>query len=187
MELGLLLAAQDAGVVAGLQQTAHDIGMKFGFNTQLFVSQLIGFFIVAAALYRWGIKPLQQVLAEREGRIAESLAAAERMKAEVAKADEERKRVLTEASQQAQKIIEEARAAAAKITELESQKAVAAAADIIAKARQANESEFKRLEGELKREIGRLAVTAAMRVSGKILTAEDQHKLAEETNRQLAA
>ena len=67
------------------------------------------------------------------------------------------------------------------------EKAIATAAEIIAKAKQANESEFKRLETELKREIGRLSVQAAMRVSGKILTAEDQKRLAEETNSQLAA
>ena len=187
MELPLLLAAQDGGVVDGLKTTAQDIGTKFGFDTQLFISQLIGFFIVAAVLYKFASKPLQNVLAEREKRIADSLAAAEKMKADLAKADEDRKRALAEAGVQAQKIIEEARAAAAAITERESQKAIATAAEIIAKAKQANESEFKRLETELKREIGRLSVQAAMRVSGKILTAEDQKRLADETNNQLAA
>ena len=40
---------------------------------------------------------------------------------------------------------------------------------------------------ELKREIGRLVVQTTGRVSGKILTSEDQQRLAEETNKQLAA
>ena len=113
MQLGLILAAAEGGVVDGLKATASEIGHKFGFNTSLFISQLIGFFVVAFVLQRFAFKPLQKILSERESKIAESLAAAERMKADLAKADEERKRVLSEAGLAANKIIEEARAASA--------------------------------------------------------------------------
>jgi len=130
---------------------------------------------------------LLKILGEREQRIADSLAAAERAKADLSKADEERRRVLTEAGVQANKIVEEARAAAAKISELEAQKAVVAANEIIAKARLANESELTRLKGDLRKEFGRLVVTAAGKASGKVLTADDQRRLAEEANHQLAA
>jgi len=40
---------------------------------------------------------------------------------------------------------------------------------------------------ELKGEVGRLVVEATMAVTGKILTAEDQRRLAEETAREVAA
>jgi F-type H+-transporting ATPase subunit b len=40
---------------------------------------------------------------------------------------------------------------------------------------------------ELKREVGRLVVLTTATVSGKILTAEDQRRLSEETVRGLAA
>jgi F-type H+-transporting ATPase subunit b len=39
---------------------------------------------------------------------------------------------------------------------------------------------------ELKREVGNLVVQAATTVTGKILTAEDQRRLAEETSKQIA-
>lgn len=187
MQLGLILAAAEGGVVGGLKATASEIGHKFGFNTSLFVSQLIGFFIVAFVLHRFAFKPLQKILAERENKITESLAAAERMKADLAKADEERKRVLAEAGQHANKIIEEARVAAARITEQEGQKAVAAAKEIIEKARQANEAELARMKAELRREVGRLVVATSAKVTGKLLTLDDQQRLAEEANRELAA
>ena len=44
-----------------------------------------------------------------------------------------------------------------------------------------------RLKAELRKEFGKLVVAASAKVSGKILTFEDQQRLAEETNRQLAA
>jgi F-type H+-transporting ATPase subunit b len=187
MQFGILLAATDGGVVEGLKNTAAEVGHKFGFNTSLFLSQFIGFFIVAFVLHRFAFKPLQKVLSDRESKISESLAAAERMKADLAKADEDRKRALAEAGIAANKIIEEARAAAARITETETQKAVLAAKDIMDKARQVNETELARMKTELRREVGRLVVSTSAKVTGKILTLDDQTRLAEETNRQLAA
>ena len=40
---------------------------------------------------------------------------------------------------------------------------------------------------ELKRDVGRLVVQTTANITGKILTAEDQQRLAEETARELAA
>ena len=84
-------------------------------------------------------------------------------------------------------MIEEARAAAAKVQEQETQKAIAAAHDIVDKARQATEAEHARMLAELRHEVGRLVVEATAKVTGKVLTLDDQKRLAEETNRELAA
>ena len=65
--------------------------------------------------------------------------------------------------------------------------AIAAAQEIINKARQANEAELAKMKSDLRREIGTLAVKAAMQVTGKVLTADDQQRLADDTNKQLAA
>jgi len=64
---------------------------------------------------------------------------------------------------------------------------VAAAEEIVAKARQSNDAELARLKAELRQEFGRLVVAASMEVTGKILTLDDQKRLADETQRQLAA
>ena len=127
------------------------------------------------------------MLEERRTKIAESLANAEKIKADLANAQVKVQEILTQAGAQGNKMIEEARQSAAKVLEVESQKAIATANDIIAKARQASEAELVRMKTELRKEVGRLVVNTTAKVTGKVLTAEDQGRLAEETNRQLAA
>jgi len=166
---------------------AVEIAEKFGFNRQIFFMHVVGFAVVMWALHKWAYMPVLKMLDERKSRIAQSMSDADRIKVELANAQAKTQELISQAGAQANKIIEEARLAAAKVTETEMQKAVGTANQIISKAKESNEAEFKRLELELKREIGHLAVKAAMQVSGKILTAEDQKRLAEETNRQLAA
>jgi F-type H+-transporting ATPase subunit b len=138
-------------------------------------------------LRRFAYKPILGVLEERKERIAEGLANAERIKAELAKTEATRQEVLGKANAQADKLIEEARAAAARVEEVETRQAIAAAEQIIAKAREAAVQEHTHMLAELRREVGRLVVETTAKVTGKVLTLEDQGRLAEETNRQLAA
>ena len=110
---------------------------------------------------------------------------AEKIKAELAHTEAERKRVLAQAGDQANEMIEEARAAAARVREVETQKAIAAAEQIVTKAREATTQDHARMLAELKREVGRLVVQTTATVTGKVLTPEDQRRLAEETEKQL--
>ena len=64
--------------------------------------------------------------------------------------------------------------------------AIAAAEQIIAKAREAAAQDHAKMLAELKREVGRLVVQTTATVTGKVLTPEDQRRLAEETQKQLA-
>ena len=65
--------------------------------------------------------------------------------------------------------------------------AIARAEQIMAKAHEAAVQDHDRMLAELKREVGRLVVQTTTAVTGKILTVEDQRRLAEETSRQLTA
>ena len=76
--------------------------------------------------------------------------------------------------------------AAAHLSERKQQEAIAAAEQIIAKAREASAIEHERTMESLKRELGRLVVDTTAKVTGKVLTPEDQRRLQEETARQLA-
>lgn len=183
MEKVFMLAAAEGGIGEMVKST----GEQFGFNTQLFISQVISFCIVAFLLHRFAYKPILKVLEERRHKIAEGLANAEKIKQELANAQAKAQEILNQAGAQGAKMIEEARAAAAKVQEVETQKAIAAANDIVAKARQASEAELARMKAELRREVGRLVVTTTAKVTGKILTPDDQQRLTDETNRQLAA
>ena len=176
-----------ASIGGDLANAAQDTAKTFGFNTPHFIAQCISFAIVAFLLHRFAYKPILQVLEERKQRIAEGLANADKIKVELASAQAKAQEILTQASAQATKAIEEARAAAAKVQEVETQKAIAAAGDIIVKARQASEAELVRMKAELRKEVGRLVVATSAKVTGNILTAEQQTRLAEDTNKQLAA
>ncbi len=164
-----------------------DIAHQFGVTWQLLISQTILFVIVAVALKKFAYGPLQKVLEERRNKIAEGVANAEKTRQELANAQAKAQEILTQANAAGNKLIEESRQAAAKVLEVESQKAIATANDIITKARQASEAELVRMKAELRKEVGRLVVATSAKVTGGILTAEQQSRLAEETTKQLAA
>jgi F-type H+-transporting ATPase subunit b len=181
MNLVCLLAA------AATENPIAEISRTFGVDTRHFISQVISFAIVAFLLYKFAYSRILNVLAQRRQRIAEGLANADRIKKELAETAAARQKVLAEANTQATKLIEEARAAAAKVQESETQRAIAAAEQIIAKAREAAAQDHQRMLHELKKEIGQLVVRTTAQVTGKILTMDDQKRLIEDTNKQLAA
>jgi len=175
-----LLAMVDSG------GPVEQIADTFGVDWTHLIAQIVSFCILCFILQRYAYKPVLKMLDERRKQIAEGLADSDKIKAELARTEAERHQVLLEAGAQAAKLIEEARAAAARVEQQETQKAVAEAQQIIVKAREAAAQERARMFEELKREVGRLVLETASRVTGKILTADDQRRLAEETARQLA-
>jgi F-type H+-transporting ATPase subunit b len=164
-----------------------EIAHQFGVTWQLLISQIILFVIVALALKKFAYGPVLKVLEERRQKISEGLANAEKIKQELASAQAKAQEILNQANSQGTKLIEEARQSAARVLEQETQKAVAAAQDIVTKARQASEVELARMKAELRREVGRLVVNTTAKVAGKVLTPDDQQRLIDEANRQVAA
>ncbi len=158
-----------------------------GIQWQILLAQTISFSIVLFVLWRFAYKPIFNMLEARRQKIAEGIANAEKIKVELTSTESERKRVLAEAGDQANQLIDEARQAAARVREVETQKAIAAAEQIVAKAREAAAQDHTRMLADLKREVGRLVVQTTATVTGKVLTAEDQKRLAEETEKQLTA
>ena len=158
-----------------------------GIQWKILLAQTISFSLVFFVLWRFAYKPIFAMLNTRRDKIAESLANAEKIKADVAKTEVERQKILADAGDKASKLIEDARSAAARVREQETQKAIASAEQIVTKAREAATQERAQMLASLKREVGRLVVQTTSTVTGKILTADDQKRLAEETEKQLAA
>ena len=158
-----------------------------GIQWKILLAQTISFLIVLFVLRRYAFRPISTMLEARRQKIAEGMADAEKSKAELTKTQADRKAVLAQAGDQANELIEEARIAAARVREVETQKAIAAAEQIVTKAREAAAQDHARMLAELKREVGRLVVQTTATVTGKVLTAEDQKRLAEETEKQLTA
>jgi len=164
----------------------RDTADTFGWNPWLFLSQVVSFSIVALLLKRFAYKPILAVLEDRRHRIEEGLLNAEKIKKELAEAQKRYAEILAKANADAQKMIDEARESSAHLAERKQQEAIAAAEQIIAKAREAAAFEHERTMESMKRELGRLVVETTAKVTGRILTSEDQQRLQEEAARQVA-
>src|SRR5213079_255070 len=103
-------------------------------------------------------------------KIEEGQINAEKIKKELAEAEKRYQEIVTKANADAQKMIDEARASAAHLAERKQQEAIAAAEQILAKAREASAMEHERTMEALKRELGRLVVDTTVKVTGKVLT-----------------
>jgi F-type H+-transporting ATPase subunit b len=181
MDTLFLLA--DAGGSGKFEQIAR----TFGVDWSHLIAQIISFCIVCALLYRFAYSPVLGMLDKRRQGIAEAQKNAEKIKTELAQTESHRQEVMMQANEQATKLITEARTAASRAGDQETQKAIAAAEQILVKARETATQEHERMLAELKHEIGRLVVETTAAVSGKVLTTDDQQRLAKETANQLIA
>jgi F-type H+-transporting ATPase subunit b len=164
-----------------------DTAETFGFDVKIFLSQVISFVLVALLLKQFAYKPILAVLEERRQRIAEGLLNAEKIKQQLAEAEQRYQEILAKGNAEAQRMIDEARASAGVIAERKQQEAIVAAEQILAKAREASALEHERTMSQLKRELGRLVIDTTAKVTGKVLTRDDQRRLQEEASRQVAS
>src|SRR5437867_7252185 len=142
-----LIVAADAG---GLGEMLRDTADTFGWNPWLFLSQVISFVIVALLLRRFAYKPILAVLEERRRKIEDGQLNAEKIKKELAEAEKHYQEIIAKADADAQKMIDEARESAAHLSERKQQEAIAAAEQILAKAREASAIEHERTMESLK-------------------------------------
>jgi F-type H+-transporting ATPase subunit b len=161
------------------------IARTFGVDWPHLGAQIISFAIVCALLYRLAYKPVLAMLEARRQQIAQGLANTAKINAALAKVEVQRQEVLAGAREEANRLVADARAAAKRLQEREAQRAVTAAEQIVLKARDAAAQEHMRMMSEVRGELGRLVVKTTAAVTGKILTADDQRRLAEATAREL--
>ncbi len=172
---------------AGFGDMIKETGETFGWNLWLFLSQVINFVVVAVLLRQFAYKPILKILQERRERIAEGLRNADKIRQQLAEAEQRHAEILAKANVEAQRMIDEARESAGHVAARREQEAIAAAEQIMAKAREASALEHERTMSELKRELGRLVVDTTAKVTGKVLTSDDQRRLQEEASRQMAS
>jgi F-type H+-transporting ATPase subunit b len=163
------------------------IAETFGVDWPHLIAQMISFTILCVLLYALAYKPVLKVLAERRRQIAQGLANTEKINAALAAIEEERRQIIVGAQAEATRVIVEARGVAARVREQETQRAVAAAEQIVLKAHDEAANEHARMLADLRRQVGQLVVRTTAAVTGKILDSDDQRRLSEETARQLAA
>ena len=159
---------------------------QLGIDSVKLTAQVIIFIIVYLVLKKYAFGPVTNLLEERRSRIAEGENKLKQIKENLASSEAQAASALQKANAAADLMVKEARDAAASVGEAERQKAVAEAAGIITKAREASELERSRVMGDLKRDFGRLVLDATTRISGKSLNEEDQARLNKEALAQIS-
>ena len=178
--LALQAAAEGGGQIEQVART-------FGVDWVHLVAQSVSFGVVCLVLYRLAYGPILKMLETRRQQIAAGIANAAKIKAELQRIEAQRLEVLAKAGDEGRRLIEDARVAAARVGNEERRKAAAEAEQIVVRAREATERDRAQMIAEVRHEVGRLVIQTTASVTGKILTADDHRRLAEETAARLAA
>jgi F-type H+-transporting ATPase subunit b len=163
------------------------IAQTFGVDSAHLIAQVVSFSIVCALLYRLAYTPVLAMLATRSELIAQGLANTEKINAALAAIEVQREQTLAAARDEAAAMVEQARTAGRRINEQETDKAAAAANRILFRAREQAAAERTLMIATARRDIGHLVVQTTAAVAGRVLTEDDQRRLADETTRQLKA
>lgn len=134
-----------------------------GINATLIV-QVITFAVFVWFTLKFVWPPIHQAMSEREARIADGLAAAEKGKQALAAAQETRDKELADVRAQAQEILGAANKQAAQVVEKAQARAREEAERIRAAAHEEGEREIAKAREELRRRVGDLAVLGAARI-----------------------
>ncbi|HEY8900228.1 MAG TPA: F0F1 ATP synthase subunit B [Chthoniobacterales bacterium] len=164
-----------------------DLMIQFGVNLPKLLAQIILFLILYFALAKFAFGPIIKILEERRRLIEEGQVNAEKIKQQLADAQKHYEEVLHKANLEAQHLIEEARKSGDALTEKKTQEAIREAEAILVRARQSIEVERNQMTSEVKAQLVDLVVNTTTKVTGKVLTPEDQKRLNAETTAQLAA
>ena len=165
----------------------NNVAQQFGVYWPNLIAQVVLFVIVYYVLKRFAFKAVITMLEERRRRIEEGQINAEKIKKQLAEAQTKYEEILAKANGEAQRLLDEVRASGDRLAEQKRQEAIAAAEQIAVKAQEAIALERDRTMADLKRQLGRLVVETTGRVTGKVLTEQDQQRINEETAREIAA
>jgi F-type H+-transporting ATPase subunit b len=134
-----------------------------GINATLF-GQMITFLVFILFTMKFVWPPIKQAMSERQKRIADGLASAERSQHELELAKERAAEHIREAKAQAGEIIERANRQGASIVDEAREEARTVAEREKAAAEARIEQEVSQARAELRREVSQLAITGASRI-----------------------
>jgi F-type H+-transporting ATPase subunit b len=152
-----------------------------GINGWQLLIQLIAFIVFIALLWKFAVGPITNLLDERQGKIRESMEAAERMQAELKDTQARNEQVLLEARREAQDIVSTARTTGEQMIARARDEAAAQADEYLERARGTLRQETEQARQVLRDDVADLAVMAAGRIVRKELDPSAQAQLIEET------
>ena len=150
------------------------------------VIQGIAFFAVAWLVMKFGWPPIMAAIEERQQKIAEGLAAADRSQKDLAQAQDRVNEALKDARVKANEIIEQAHQRANQIVDAAKTEAVAEAGRQKSLAEAEIEAAANRAREDLRRQVSMLAVTGAEKLLRREIDAAAHKALLDELAAQLS-
>ncbi len=135
------------------------------------------FVVLLFVLKKWAWGPIVQALQAREDGIKKDIEDARKARQEAEELLEKYKQQLEQARKDAQKLIAEANQRAEELHQQRKKEVEEEAQAMIAKAKDEIELERQKAAQELRREVVEIAITAASKVIGQALKAEDHRDL----------
>jgi F-type H+-transporting ATPase subunit b len=129
-----------------------------------FIGQIIVFLILVWVLAKYGVPPLTRANSERQKKIADGLAAAQRGQKELEEAATRSEQLMREARERARTVEEQAARRANEVLAEAKQNAESEGTRIVLAARAEADNEAARTREALQREFGRLVVAGASRL-----------------------
>ncbi|MGF1529413.1 MAG: F0F1 ATP synthase subunit B [Candidatus Competibacterales bacterium] len=154
------------------------------FNATL-IGQMITFLLLVMFTMRYIWPPITQAMRERQQRIADGLAAAERSTASERDAKAEAERTIREARQQASEILARAQKQADATVEASRQQAREEGEKQLQQAQAEIEREYQRAREHLRDQVAQLAVAGASRILQREVDENAHRQLLEELATQL--
>ena len=155
-----------------------------GINVTLF-GQMITFLVFILFTMKFVWPPIKQAMSEREKRIADGLASAERSQHELELAKERAAEHIREAKAQAAEIIEKANRQGAALVDEAREEARTVAERERAAAEARIEQEISQAKSQLRREVSELAILGASRILEREVDAQAHQQLLDELTEQV--
>lgn len=162
------------------------LAAQFGLSAPNLIAQIIIFAVVYFILKKKAFGPILAMLDQRKQRIADGEAKLEKISKDLADAEANARAILDKANSEGDRLVKEAGESAKTLADKKQQDAILEAGQIMAKAREAANLEHEQLMSQLKREFGRMVSDATARVTGKVLNADDQGRINQETAAQVS-
>ena len=151
-----------------------------------FIGQMVVFAILLWFFWKFVVPPIAQAVTDRQKKLAEGLAAAERGQKDLDEAMSRADAVVREARERANQILDQASRRSNEMIDSAKQSASAEGDRVLASARAEAANETSRARASLRREVGALAVAGASRLLEREIDAKAHAQLLDKLAEEIA-
>lgn len=147
---------------------------KFGINPVLLVAQIVNFLIILFVVKKYALKPILQMLKNRENTIKEGLQQAEEAKRLLEETSEKEREVLRKAQTEAKALLEEAKKHSEEVLQAAEARTKAQTDKMLAEAKEQISNETRAAERRLTGHISELAIEMLEKSSQELFSGKEQ-------------